>query len=279
LPAAVVPVVVGSAAAVSQGAFRPLAFAAALFSALCIQIGTNFANDLFDFKKGADTAERLGPTRVTQAGLVTPRQVARATVLVFGLAFLSGLYLVAVGGWPILAIGLSGIAAGVLYTGGPWPLGYHGLGDLFTFVFFGVIAVWGTHYVHTGAWDPFAFFLSLPVACLVTAILVVNNLRDIETDRAARKMTLAVRLGKHWTKAYYTALIAAAFLLPLLYWAAGRMTAAAAIPWLAAPFAAGPLRTVYTQEGRALNAALKGTGRLHLVFGALYAAALLVRGG
>lgn len=279
LPAAVVPVVVGTAAAWTQGAFRPLAFAAALFSSLCIQVGTNFANDLFDFRKGADTAERLGPTRVTQAGLLTPRQVARATAVLFGLAFLSGLYLVAVGGWPILLIGLLGIAAGILYTGGPWPLGYHGLGDLFTFLFFGVIAVWGTHYVHTGVWEPFAFFLSLPVACLVTAILVVNNLRDIATDRAAKKMTLAVRMGKRWTKVYYAALVAAAFVLPLLYWTAGRMTATALLPWLAAPFAAGPLRTVLKEEGRALNAALKGTGRLHLVFGLLYAVALLVQGG
>lgn len=279
LPAAVVPVVVGSAAAAAQGAFQPLVFAVALLSSLCIQIGTNFANDLFDFKKGADTSERLGPTRVTQAGLLTPRQVARATLLTFGLAFLSGLYLVAVGGWPILLIGLLGIAAGVLYTGGPWPLGYHGLGDLFTFLFFGVIAVCGTHFVHSGVWEPFTVALSLPVACLVTAILVVNNLRDIETDRAARKMTLAVRMGKQWTKGYYAALIAASFFAPLIFWATGRMTAAALLPWLASPLAVAPLRTVFTEEGRALNAALKSTGQLHLLFGLLYAVALLVQGG
>ena len=218
LPAAVVPVIVGSAVAFADGAFRPLVLLAALVSSLFIQIGTNFANDLFDFKKGADTEKRLGPTRVTQAGLLTVADVQRGMIITFGLAFLSGLYLVFVGGWPILAIGVLGIAAGILYTGGPWPLGYNGLGDVFVFLFFGVIAVGGTYYAHTGGITSEALVASLPVALLATAILVVNNLRDIETDRVAGKRTLAVRIGPAATRAQYALCVVVSYLVPLLLW-------------------------------------------------------------
>ena len=195
LPAAVTPVLVGTAAAWSHGHFRPGVLIAALISSILIQVGTNFANDLFDFKKGADTEKRMGPVRVTQAGLLTPRQVERGMWLTFALAVVAGLYLIYVGGWPVLAIGLASIAAGLVLPGGPWPLAYHGLGDVFTFIFFGVVAVCGTYYVHTGSLNTVAHRHIIACGYDCTAILVANNLRDIETDRLAGKRTLAVRLG------------------------------------------------------------------------------------
>ena len=271
LPAAVVPVLVGSAAAWSAGAFRPWPFLAALLASLLIQIGTNLANDYFDFRKGADTGERLGPVRVTQSGLVPPGTVRNAAMLTFGLAALIGLYLVAAGGWPILVIGVFSIAAGVLYTGGPWPLAYHGLGDLTVFLFFGLVAVVGTAYLHTQAIWPVTFVYALPVASLVTAILVVNNLRDIDTDRAAGKRTLAVRLGRQGTRVEYVALVAVAYLVPLVTWLATGAPRWSWLPLLTLPLAVKLIRIVSTQEGRPLNAALAGTGRLHLVFGVLWA--------
>src|SRR5579859_5591091 len=197
LPAAIVPVLVGSAAALhGVVGVHELTLVATLLAALLIQVGTNFANDVFDFRKGADTVDRLGPLRVTQGGLVTPIQVLRATYVTFGLALLVGLYLVSVGGWLILFIGLACLLAGLGYTGGPWPFGYHGLGDVVCFVFFGVLAVLGSAYLQNPALTPLDVWASIPVGCLVTAILIVNNLRDIDTDRHVGKMTLAVRLGR-----------------------------------------------------------------------------------
>jgi 1,4-dihydroxy-2-naphthoate octaprenyltransferase len=276
LSAAVVPVLVGSAVGAAQGRFLPLPFAAALAAAVLIQVGTNLANDYFDFRKGADTETRLGPLRVTQGGLLAPETVRAGTIVAFGLAALVGLYLVAVGGWPILAIGLLSIAAGVLYTGGPWPLGYHGLGDLLVFVFFGVVAVMGTAYLHTGAISRDVFVTSLPVGLLVTAILVVNNLRDIDTDRAAGKRTLAVRIGRRATRTQYVLCVAGAYIVPLGRWLAGAASAWSWLPWLTLPLAVRLVRIVSTQEGRPLNRALKGTGQLHLLFGALYALSLFL---
>src|SRR6266545_4844917 len=275
LPAAIVPVLAGTAAVARIG-FRPLPFVAALVAAALIQIGTNFANDYFDFHKGADTAERLGPVRVTQSGLIAPATVRTAMILVFGLAALIGLYLVFVGGWPILAIGLLSIAAGVLYTGGPYPLAYHGLGDLFVFIFFGLVAVCGTAYLHTGTVPPMAWFAALPVALIVTAIIVVNNLRDIDTDRLARKHTLAVLIGRRATRAEYVLLIAGAYLLLPLGPLLGLASAWALLPWLTLPIAASLVRTVLTEQGRPLNRALGGTGRLHMLFGVLFAVGLLL---
>lgn len=275
LPAAVTPVLVGSAAAWSHGSFRPLVMAAAMISSILIQVGTNLANDLFDFKKGADTEKRLGPARVTQLGLLTPAQVERGMWITFGLAVVSGLYLIAVGGWPVLVVGLVSIAAGILYTGGPWPLAYHGLGDAFTFIFFGVVAVCGTYYVHTGTLNAVALAASLPVGMIVTAILVANNLRDIETDRAAGKRTLAVRLGARGTKAEYVLLLASAYVITAWMGFAGWSSPLFWLPWLTLPMAVRLIRIVLTQTGRDLIPALKGTGALHLLFGLLFAASLL----
>lgn len=277
LPAAVVPVLVGTAAVFGLG-FRALPFVAALLASALIQIGTNFANDYFDFHKGADTAERLGPVRVTQSGLIAPDTVRNAMILVFGLAALVGLYLVFVGGWPILAIGLLSIAAGVLYTGGPFPLAYNGLGDVFVFLFFGLVAVCGTAYLHVGGVPAVAAWAALPVALIVTAIIVVNNLRDIDTDRVARKHTLAVLLGRRATRAEYLLLVAGAYLLLPLGPLLGLASWWALLPLLTLPLAAALVRTVFLVEGRPLNRALAGTGRLHLVFGVLFAIGLLLGG-
>jgi 1,4-dihydroxy-2-naphthoate octaprenyltransferase len=271
LPAAITPVLVGTAAGVAEAPFRAAPFLAALLASILIQIGTNLANDYFDFKKGADTVERLGPVRVTQSGLIAPERVRLATILTFALAALVGLYLVAVGGWPILVIGLFSIASGVLYTGGPWPLGYHGLGEVFVFIFFGLVAVAGSAFLQTGAFSQAALVAGAAVGCLVTAIIVVNNLRDIDTDRQAGKRTLAVRLGPRATRIEYLALLGLAYLVPLLQWLLGGRSAWLLLPLLTLPLAARLAGQVWQQAGRPLNAALKGTGQLHLLYGLLYA--------
>ena len=200
LSAAVVPVLVGSAVAASNGAFRPDVFGAALVVSLLIQIGANYANDVSDHLRGADTAERLGPPRATALGLVTPRAMTTAAVIAFSIAAAFGVYLLTVGGLPVLVVGLASIAAAVLYTGGPWPLGYHGLGDVVCFAFFGLIPVVTMDYLHSGGVSATAWWAAIPVACVVTAILVVNNLRDLEQDRAVGKRTFAVLLGRMGTR-------------------------------------------------------------------------------
>lgn len=280
LPAAVVPVLVGTAAAFEPGAERGMRigpFVAALLASLLIQIGTNYANDAFDFWQSADTEERLGPRRLIQGGLATPRQVFIAACVCFGMAALIGLYLIAAGGWPILVIGMLSILSAVAYTGGPFPLAYHGLGDLFVFVFFGPVAVLGSAYLQRLTVPGAAAVASVPVGLLVTNILVVNNLRDIETDRAAGKRTLAVRIGRVGTRLQYIVSMAVALLVPLVY---GLVRGD---PWLCLPLLTLPLaihlvRTVVASiDGPVLNRALKGTGQLHLLFGTLFAIGLWLR--
>lgn len=277
LPAATVPVLVGTAVAINSGAeIRAIVFAATLAAALSIQIGTNFANDYSDFVRGADRADRLGPLRVTQSGLLDQRAIRRGAAIAFGIALVIGLYLVRVGGWPILAIGLLSILSGLAYTGGPWPFGYHALGDVFVFLFFGLVAVTGTAYLQTFSWSPLAFAASVPIGLLTTNILVVNNLRDLPADRAAGKTTLAVRLGERATRAQYALFTAIAYVVPILL-AAGTRAPALALPVLSAPLAAGLVRNVSRGvEGRELNAVLERTGRLLLVFGGLFAFGLVL---
>jgi 1,4-dihydroxy-2-naphthoate octaprenyltransferase len=276
LPAAVVPVLVGSALAAREGAFDTVIFVVTMLAALWIQIGTNLANDYFDYAKGADTAERLGPTRVTQSGLIPPTTVRTAMLLSFGLAALCGVYLIVVGGWPILVIGLCAIICGIAYTGGPFPLGYHGLGDLFTFVFFGLVAVLGTYFLYTGVLSTAAWLVSLPVAMLVTAIIVVNNLRDAPTDAKAGKRTLAVIFGERFARVEYWALVIGAYLTLPVIWLSDSATTWVLLPLLSLPLTVPLLRLIASGSGRALNTGLKGTGRLHMVFGALLAIGLLV---
>lgn len=276
LPAAAAPVVVGTAAAFSDGAVRWGPALAALLGALLLQIGSNLANDVFDYKKGADATGRLGPVRVTQAGLLTPGQVLAGMWLTFGLAALIGLYLVWVGGWPIMAVGLAAIVSAIAYTGGPFPLSYHGLGDLFVFIFFGLVAVTGTYYVQAGAVSSLAVWVAAPVGLLVVNILVVNNLRDIDSDRAAGKKTLAVRLGAGGARAEYMLLLALAYAAPPLMWLVGVASGWVLLAWLSMPAAAASIRLVLRQTGRPLNQALAGSARLALVYALLLAAGLVL---
>ena len=276
LTAGVVPVLVGTAAASHDGHGKALPFLAALAAAVLIQIGTNLANDVFDFERGADSEDRLGPPRATQSGLATPRQMRIAMAAVFAAAALVGLYLVFVGGWPILIIGVLSILAGIAYTGGPWPLGYHGLGDVFVFVFFGLVAAIGSYYLQTEEVTWLAVTTALPAGMTVTAILVVNNLRDIETDRRVGKRTLAVRIGPLLTRAQYVVLVLGAFALLSAVQLAGANWWVA-LPWLAAPFALYLATAVWRgAEGRALNPLLQRTAQFHLAFGSLLALGLVL---
>jgi 1,4-dihydroxy-2-naphthoate polyprenyltransferase len=280
LPAAVAPVLVGTSLAAGAGHFRALAFVAALFGAVFIQVGTNLSNDYSDARRGADTEDRLGPVRVTAGGLVPPRQVLAATYATFGLAVACGAYLVAVAGPELLAVGAASILAGVLYTGGPRPYGYEGLGEVFVFLFFGIVAVAGSYFVQVQALAWQAFACAVPVGLLASAILVVNNLRDIDTDRRAGKRTLAVRLGVRRTRTLYTAMLAAAFATAPLPWALGSMTGWLLLSWAAIPLALGVLRTVRTRtDGPSLNGALARTSALQLSFCVLFAAGILASGG
>ncbi len=280
LPAAIAPVLVGTSLALGAGRFHALAFVAALLGAIFIQVGTNLSNDYSDARRGADAEDRLGPVRVTAGGLVPPRQVLIATYVTFGLAVLCGAYLIAVAGWGLLAVGAASILAGVLYTGGPRPYGYEGLGEVFVFLFFGVVAVVGSYFVQVQAlpWQPFV--CAVPVGLLASAILVVNNVRDIDTDRRAGKRTLAVRLGRERTRGLYTAMLLVAFAYAPLPWLLGSMTAWLLLPWAAIPLAVSLVRVVRTHvDGPSLNGALARTGLLQLLFCLLFATGILASGG
>ncbi len=276
LPAAVTPVLVGTAAAWAVGGFRAGPALAALVGALLLQVGANLANDLFDFEKGADNEDRLGPTRVVQAGLLSAAAVRRATALTFFLALVVGLYLVWAAGWVVVAIGLASIAAAVTYTGGPYPLGYNGLGDIAVFGFFGLVAVGGTAYVQAGYVPGLAWVAAIPVGTLVTAILVVNNVRDLPTDAAAGKRTLAVRLGRRAAVAEYALLLTAAYVTPAALFAAGRLDGWVLLPLVTAPLAVHLYRRVARDTGRALNPALGRTAMLGVAFGALFALGIVL---
>lgn len=213
--ASVAPVIVGTAVAYRDGLVHWPTAVAALLGAIFIQIGTNLANDLFDHLRGADTPDRLGPMRVTQTGLVSTRQIRSAMIVVFAIAFAFGIYLALRGGWPIVAIGLCSIAAAVLYTGGPYPFGYHGWGDFFVFVFFGPVAVVGTYYVQAHTTTTSSWLASVPMGALATAILIVNNMRDIATDRRAGKKTLAVHLGRIGSIGEYALMLSLSVVVPI----------------------------------------------------------------
>jgi 1,4-dihydroxy-2-naphthoate polyprenyltransferase len=279
LPAAIAPVLVGTAAAVQWVGHLPRlgAFLAALVGSIFIQIGTNLANDYSDAKRGADTADRLGPVRVTSAGLVTPQRVMRATWIAFAVAVACGIYLATVAGVVILLIGAVSIAAGVLYTGGPRPYGYAGLGEVFVFLFFGLVAVNGSYYVQVEQLDALPLGLSIAIGFLATAILVVNNVRDLETDRRAAKMTLAVRMGRANAVSLYRLFVLGAFVMLPISLAAGEASALPLIGLLALPLAIKPLRAMSNRtDGPALNGALAGTGALLAVFSLLVSAGLLI---
>jgi 1,4-dihydroxy-2-naphthoate polyprenyltransferase len=277
LPAAIAPVLVGTALAGFAHVFHPLRFLAALLGALFIQVGTNLSNDYSDARRGADAEDRLGPVRVTAGGLVPPRQVLIATYVSFGLAVLFGVYLIAVAGWELLLVGAASILAGIAYTGGPRPYGYEGLGEVFVFLFFGVVAVVGSFFVQVTALHWPAFALAVPVGLLAAGILVVNNVRDIDSDRRAGKRTLAVKLGRERTRALYATVVYIAYLLAPVTWLFGPTTAWVLLPWLTLPLATAVVRIVRTRtDGPSLNGALAQSGMLQLAFCMLLSAGLLL---
>jgi 1,4-dihydroxy-2-naphthoate octaprenyltransferase len=276
LPAAIAPVLVGMALAGADGVFEPLPGLAALATALLIQAGTNLANDYFDFVKGSDVSGRSGPTRVAQAGLISLRHLRVGILTTFALATMLGVYLVNVGGWPILVVGLASLVSALAYSGGPFPFGYHGLGDLFVFVFFGLAAVCGTYYVQALTITPMVVAAAVPVGTLITAILVVNNLRDMDTDEQTGKRTLAVVIGSGATRLEYLLLVSLAYLTPPLFWLVQWSEPWVTLPWLTLPLAVRLNRIVRTtRQGPPLNRVLAGTANLTLLFCVLFAVGLI----
>lgn len=276
LTAAIVPVLVGSAVAHAVGGFRLLPALAALVGAMLIQIATNFANDVFDHEKGADTEERLGPTRATASGLLTARQMRAALVTTLALTLIPGAYLVWVGGWPIVVIGVASMLSGVAYTGGPYPLGYHGLGDVFVFVFFGLVAVCGTVFVQANSIPLLAWLAASAVGAIATAILVVNNVRDRDTDVKAGKRTLAVRLGKRGGIIEYVGLFVLAYAVPVLAIVLTNAGLWVLLPLTTVPLAVRLAIALATKEGRPLNAVLGQTAMLLLAYGVLLSVGLVL---
>jgi 1,4-dihydroxy-2-naphthoate polyprenyltransferase len=276
LPAAAAPVLVAGALALHDGVFHLWAALACLLVALLMQIGANFANDLFDHERGTDTPDRLGPTRVTASGLISPAQMRLATAFVFGLAALLGLYLALRGGWPIIILGLAIILAALAYTGGPLPYGYYGLGDIFVFLSFGVAAVCGTYYAQALTVAPLVWWASAPLGLLIINILVVNNTRDIVTDTVAHKRTLAVLLGRRAMHLEYLLCLVGAYLIPLGLWIFGLLSWGGLLAWLSIPRAVKLYREFIHTDGRALNQTLGGTAQLALVYAVLFSAGILL---
>jgi len=275
LPAAASGVAMGSALAWLDGSFQTLPALAALMVALLLQIASNVANDVFDFERGADTPERLGPVRVTQAGMLTPTQVKRGLAVILALAILFGLYLASLRGWTVIWLGAAAILSAVAYTGGPYPLGYHGLGDVFVFIFFGLAAVAGTYFVQVGSVSAAAWWMAIPIGLIITAILVVNNLRDLESDRKAGKHTLAVRFGEQGTKLEYALCMGIAYLTLPLFVFMKIIPVGGLLAWISLPVAIRALKVVFTQNGRPLNAALAGTGQTAFLFSVFFWVGLL----
>lgn len=277
LPAAVAPVVVGSAMAYAHQRFALLPATAALVVALLMQVGVNLANDYFDYTKGVDTQDRLGPVRVTQGGLIAPGRVKSAMTMVFVLSLLPGLYLIIVGGWPAAAIGAASIIAALTYSGGPYPLASHGLGDLFVFIFFGLVAVCGTYYVQALTLTPLVVMMGGIVGFLITAILVVNNLRDIQTDRKTGKRTLAVMIGEKRTRAVYTVLLGSAYVITGFIWIGGFASTWLLLPLASLPLAFLQIRLIWhTSDGPALNNLLAQTAKLSFFFSVLLSIGLIL---
>jgi len=276
LTAACVPVLVGASLAFNDQKMNWIASAVALLCALLIQIGTNFANDYFDFKKGADNDQRIGFVRATAAGLVKPKTMLFATTWCMGLAFLAGLYLVWIGGWVILLIGILSLLFGILYTGGPFPLGYNGLGDVFVFIFFGFVAVMGTYYVNALDWSVASFWCAIPVGALCTNILVINNLRDVEQDRKAEKKTLGVLFGDTALKIEYTIMVFLAYAVPVFLFIRFEFS-----PWILLPFLSFPIAIVQNRktwnepDKQKLNKLLENTAKLMGLFGILFSIGII----
>jgi 1,4-dihydroxy-2-naphthoate octaprenyltransferase len=276
LPAAVSPVIIGAAVAFAEHSFRFGPALAAFLGALLLQIGANLANDVFDFEKGADQHNRLGPLRVTQAGLLSPKEVKTGMWISFGLAAVCGIYMTLVSGWLIVLIGFLAILAAIAYTGGPFPYGYKGLGEIFVFIFFGFAAVCGTYYAQTRTISQLALLSSIPVGLLIVAILVVNNVRDYESDKAANKRTLAVRFGLEWARQEFISVVVLAFVIVVLLSISDLATPWLLLTWFSLPLVFSTSSSVINQRGKVLNKTLAGTGQLTLIFSLLYALGLIL---
>lgn len=277
LPAAVAPVLVGTAMAIADKNFVWLPAAAALMVALLLQIGVNLANDYFDYVKGIDTRDRLGPPRVTQSGLIPAKQVKAGIMVSIILSVIPGLYLASVGGWPVILIGLFSFGAALAYSGGPFPLASHGLGDLFVFIFFGLVAVCGTYYVQALHLTPLVWLIGAIQGLLITAILVVNNLRDIQTDRRSGKRTLAVMIGERGSRIEYLLLLSTAYAIPFILWLGGRSSAWVILPVFSLPLAISLTRLIWKSAGGpVLNQALASTAKLALIYSLLLSIGLIL---
>lgn len=275
LPAAIAAVMVGTALACHDYHFHFLTAVATLLAAICIQIGTNFSNDLSDYLKGTDSQERIGPVRTAQSGLLTISQLKRGTAFVFFVAILFGCYLAYIGGLPIVIIGLSSVAAGILYTAGPIPFGYYGLGDIFVFLFFGIIAVPGTYYLQTGYVTGESFICGIAMGCLAAAILVVNNLRDADTDVKTGKKTLAVIFGKLFSKLEYSLLIFIPFVVPVyLYFQLSKLSLW--LPIFALPMGGFLISVIFKKTGAELNLLLAQTARFLFLYAVLLSMGLIL---
>jgi 1,4-dihydroxy-2-naphthoate octaprenyltransferase len=277
LPAAAAAVVVGSALAAADGVFRWDAFLVTLFAAVAIQVGVNYANDLADAEKGADTAQRIGPTRAVASGLLTPRQMKLGIAVAFGLAAIAGCYLIWLAGWVILVIGIVSIIAALGYTNGPIPYGYYGLGEIFVFLFFGLVATAGTRYVYDRTASADAWLSGVSMGFLAAAILVANNVRDIDTDRIAGKRTLAVILGRPAARWMYAGMVFASYATIAVAVVGGILPPWALLTLVSIPIVIRPMQAIFTTtEGPPLIGVLKATARLQLVFAALLAAGVLI---
>ncbi len=277
LPASIAGVVTGTAVAIEMGHFSAWPALAAVFVGLFLQIASNLANDVFDFERGTDSFERVGPTRVTQAKLLSPKQVKIGLGIVIAMAAILGIYLSIVAGWPVILIGVAAIAAAILYTGGPYPLGYHGFGDLLVFLFFGLAAVTGTYYVQSSTITPAALWMSIPIGLIVVDLLVVNNLRDIHTDKKSGKITLAVRLGEKNTRVNYVVWMVSAYaIIPILV-ITQVIPSISMLTWLSVPLAWRVTKKVLSLGGSALNPALAGTSQLALIYAVLFLLGILIR--
>jgi 1,4-dihydroxy-2-naphthoate octaprenyltransferase len=277
LPAAIAPVVLGSAMAGADKNFVWLPAICALIVALLLQICVNLANDYFDYLKGIDTQDRLGPLRVTQSGLIPAKQVKAGIILTLILSMIPGIYLLTVGGLPVIIIGLACICTALAYSGGPFPLASHGLGDLFVFIFFGLVAVCGTYYVQALHLTPMVWLMGAIEGLLITAILVVNNLRDIQSDRQTGKRTLAVIIGNRGSRIEYVLLLAGAYAIPIILWLSGRMSAWVLLPLISMPTALSLMRLIWKNPGDPiLNQALAKTAKLALVYSLLLSIGLIL---
>lgn len=276
LLAAVVPVMVGSALAISVKKFYLPYSIVALLCSILIQIGTNFTNDLYDYLKGSDTIKRKGPRRVLATGLISVNEMRLAIILVFGLTFLLGLYLVYSSGLLILWVGILSIFAGIIYTAGPFPLAYNGLGDLFVFIFFGIIGTMATYYLHTQEISILAFIVSIPVGALITNILIVNNYRDIEEDREANKKTLAVILGKTFSRWQYIFLIMISYLTSFTMYLNFNYKLWIFLPMLTIPISVILIKMLYTLKGQELNKTLELSAKFAGIYGLFLSIGLIL---